>query len=241
MPLCVYDKNFNMRHTFLLSLLTIFALQAKAQLGISGSYLTSAAPHWELRTGGASSLRIQPPGTGYSVGLDYQFRLKKVRIEFAPELNYSHWSTPKTNELETSSNWYSFFFNIRVYPFDLKGDCNCPTFSKRGNTFQKGFFVSLSPGISQMNHYIPRGWGGVSFEMKDQYLAPNAALVLGLDIGISELLTVTPHAGWRYFPQTKWPSLATVVAQSGYLDIDSEGQLHQFQAGLRLGWRLGRR
>lgn len=230
-----------MRYLFLLSLLTISALQANAQLGVGGSYLTSSAQHWELRNSGASNPDLQPPGTGYSVGLDYQFRLKKVRIEFAPELNYAHWSTPETSELETQSNWYSFFFNVRIYPFDLKGDCNCPTFSKRGNTFQKGLFVSLSPGITQMNYNIPRGWGGVSFDMKDQSWAPNAALILGLDLGISELLTVTPHAGWRYFPQADWPSLATVAAQSGYLNVDSEGPLHQFHAGLRLGWRLGRR
>lgn len=239
--LCVYGKNINMRYIFLLSLLMISTVHTKAQLGIGGAYLMQSAPHWELINPGASTPALQPPGTGYSIGLDYQFRLKKVRIEFAPELNYSHWSTPETTELETNSNWYSFLFNIRVYPFDLKGDCNCPTFSKRGNTFQKGFFVALSPGITQMNHNIPRGWGGVSFELKDQNWAPSGALVLGLDLGISELLTVTPHAGWRYFPKTEWPSLATVVAQSGYLDIDSEGPLHQFHAGLRLGWRIGRR
>jgi hypothetical protein len=132
-----------MRYTFLLFLLMISALSAQAQLGIGGAYLTSSAQHWELRNSGASNPSLQPPGTGYSVGLDYQFRLKKVRIEFAPELNYSHWSTPETNDLQTNSNWYSFFFNVRVYPFDLKGDCNCPTFSKRGKTFQKGFFVFL--------------------------------------------------------------------------------------------------
>lgn len=239
--LCVYDENNNMRYTFLLFLLMISALSAQAQLGIGGAYLTSSAQHWELRNSGASNPSLQPPGTGYSVGLDYQFRLKKVRVEFAPELNYSHWSTPETNELQTNSNWYSFFFNVRMYPFDLKGDCNCPTFSKRGKTFQKGFFVSLSPGITQMNHVIPRGWGGVSFELKDQYTALNAALILGLDLGISELITVTPHAGWRYFPKTDWPSLSTVASQSGYQPIDTEGALNQFHAGLRLGWRLGRR
>lgn len=230
-----------MRYTFLLFLLMISASSVRAQLGIGGTYLFPVARHWELRNPGTAIPDLQPPGTGYSVGLDYQFRLKKVRIEFAPELNFAHWSARLTNGLETQSNWYSLFFNVRVYPFDLKGDCNCPTFSKRGNTFQKGLFIALSPGLTQMNHVIPRGWGGVSFELKDQYTALNAALVLGLDLGISELLTVTPHAGWRYFPQTEWAGLSQVAADGGYQPTDAEGALHQFHAGLRLGWRLGRR
>ena len=231
-----------MRYTFLLFLLTISALSAQAQLGIGGSYLTSSAQHWELRNSGTSNPSLQPPGTGYSVGLDYQFRLKKVRIEFAPEINYSHWNTPLTNGLKTTSNWYSLLFNVRMYPFDLEGDCNCPTFSKRGNTFQKGFFVALSPGMTYMNHFISFTGGGLFFGYRNkQHIVPSGAVAIGLDIGISELLTVTPHAGWRYFPKTDWESLATIATSFGYQPVDTEGPLHQFHAGLRLGWRLGRR
>lgn len=230
-----------MRYTVLLFPLMISALYAQAQLGIGGSYLSSSAQHWEFRNAGAANPSLQPPGTGFSVGLDYQFRLKKVRIEFTPEFNYAHWSAPLTNEIKTSSNWYSFFFNMRMYPFDLEGDCNCPTFSKRGNTFQKGFFVALSPGMTYMNHFISFTGGGFLFGYRNkQPFTASGAVAIGLDLGISDLLTVTPHAGWRYFPKTDWPSLTTVASQLGYEAIDAQGPLHQFHAGLRLGWRLGR-
>jgi hypothetical protein len=243
--LCVYDENNNMRYTFLLFLLMISALSAQAQLGIGGAYLTSSAQHWELRNSGASNPSLQPPGTGYSVGLDYQFRLKKVRIEFAPELNYSHWSTPLTNGLETTKQLVQLLLQCARLSLRSERRLQLPHLFKTRQYLPKGLVYSLVAGHHTNESFHFRRLGRrCSLRYEDQYTVPSKRRVaIGLDLGISELLTVTPHAGWRYFPKTDWPSLATCSGTSfGYTNlIDTEGPLHQFHAGLRLGWRLGRR
>src|SRR5688500_13551386 len=75
---------------------------------------------------------------GFHASIEYHLRLKNIRIEFRPGLGY------RTTHLGSSYDGYfnSFDFDLgtAVYPFDFAGDCDCPTFSKEGGLFKKGFF-----------------------------------------------------------------------------------------------------
>ncbi len=225
-----------MRHAFLLALLFFAQSSLSAQVGLRAGYTWYQAQDWQLLSG--NEIISEPPGDGFSAGIDYWFRLKNARVEFMPELNYAQSSTPQAAGLETQSHWYSLFFNVNLYPFDFKGDCDCPTFSKQGNALQKGFFIALSPGISYMDNHISGGWGGAEFEYKDTHWAPSIGLGAGVDFGISDLLTLSPFAGFRYFPSAQWPSLTTVAEARGYAPNPGEAAIQQIQAGIRLGWRF---
>ena len=212
-----------------------------AQFGINAGYATHQAPDWRLGPSDGSGVS-EPPGNGFSVGIDYWFRLKNVRIEFLPELNYTQLSTPSAVGLETRNHWYSIFANVNFYPFDFKGDCDCPTFSKQGNQLQKGFFISLSPGLSYMDNRISGGWGGVAFEYLESTMAPSMGIGAGIDFGISDLLTVTPYASFRYLLNARWDDIPKIAADRNY-DFPGDGtaDVRRLQAGLRLGWRFNYR
>lgn len=203
------------------------------QIGIRGGYLAHASGGWENTNGDGSQRQL--PGNGFSAGLDYALRMQKVRLELIPELNFSWLTTSAAKGLETRNHWYSLFVHLQAYPFDLKGDCDCPTFSKQGNIFKKGFFLAVAPGLSYQRNTLYIQPGSPTPALIDRYLAVSTGIGAGLDIGISEQLTISPLAMWRYFPRLKWANLPLQGAEQ------EEVSLAQWQAGLRMGWRLKRR
>ncbi|MEO1713184.1 MAG: hypothetical protein AAFU60_07610, partial [Bacteroidota bacterium] len=136
-----------------------------------------------------------------------------------------------------NSQFQSLHFqaNINIYPFDFLGDCDCPTFSKSEPIFQRGFFVQLAPGINyQTMRFTTTGY---EFE----HAAWNYSLAggVGLDLGVSDLLTLTPYAKFWYFISQDRSELFRLqpFPSTEPLSIadDAVGQL---DLGLRLGLRF---
>lgn len=233
--LCVCEKNPNLMRAVLFLLLTFFSQAAlQAQFGIHSGYAVHKAEGWQLRRG--SDIQSEPPGNGYFIGIDYWFRLKNARVEFLPELNYTRLSTPiAAGSIETQSQWYSLFFHVNFYPFDFKGDCDCPTFSKQGNYLQKGFFLQLSPGVSYMENSIEGNRGG---PVKSTSIAPSAGIAAGMDFGVSDLLTISPVAGFRFFPGSEWETLPSSAQDLNLDPLSEKSSVSRLHAGIRLGWRF---
>lgn len=226
-----------MRYFFFSVLFVLLFASAQAQFGLSASYLSQRAPDWQFRDAVSGAVLADPPGTGFSIGADYWFRMKKVRIEFLPELNYAQTSAT-AYDLETRSRWYSLFFNVNFYPFDFKGDCDCPTFSKQNDFLAKGFFLQVSPGISYLDNRA-----GSNPELRSTATALSAGLAAGLDIGVSDLLTISPVIGLRYFPNAEWDSLPAALSDPNFplAPVATESSATRLWAGLRLGWRVNYR
>jgi hypothetical protein len=188
----------------------LISTAAVSQIGINARYLSAES------TRGISQ-------KGLHAGVEYHFRLKSNRIEFHPELGYR-----KSFTSGESQGYYSSIdldFNTSIYPFDFEGDCNCPTFSKQGSLVQKGFFFELQPGIGYQTITIPVLANG---ESSNVVLKLGAAA--GLDIGMSDHITVTPYvAGTRVF-SGEWEVLQTDGV---------DGQLEEnivFGAGIRVSY-----
>ncbi len=118
--------------------------------------------------------------TTYQLGLAYWTRLKNKRIEFYPSIFWQHLSSTNDSPVAIQENDFGSRIWIVAYPFDFGSDCNCPTFSKQNELLKKGFFMQLSP------EYIFTDNGDFSI---------NAGM--GLDIGITNLLTVSPSLNYR--------------------------------------------
>lgn len=200
----------------LFSGLLFFVLSStlSAQYGINLGYKTFSAPGWENSIDRISSDNgevQQPLSSGLSFGIDYWFRLKNKRIEFLPELNYSRfaqtWSNNESATGKISSTFYSLYLNTNFYIFDLAGDCDCPTFSKDGDIMKKGFFVQVSPGLSLVqNKYDDL----VEQEQKSaSAFTPSIGIGAGLDIGLSDFLTITPIVSYRYHFGVEWSDFHT--------------------------------
>ena len=225
---------------FLLPLVLLFLVQmVHAQLGVHVGYRYNNAPDWKIvRSFDGEIEEFDILTEGLSFGVDVWFRLKNVRVEFLPELNYSQFSTDVETSEETiglSSSFASLFVNTHIYFLDFFGDCNCPTFSKDGSTINKGIFLQVSPGLS----YLTNTFDAENGKNTSSDFAFSIAAGLGIDIGISDLFTITPYGGLRYYPTVTWDNLNQITENYFLLDIkQEESTLVQPYFGIRLGFRF---
>lgn len=215
-----------------LLLLPVFILTlqcAFAQFGITGGYRFNDAPDWQAT---ALDGRTLPAlGDGYSIGLDYWFRLKNYRVEFLPEANFSTFEE-NSSAFNTNLNAFSFFANVNFYPLDFFGDCDCPTWSKQENFFKKGFFLQVSPGVS----YFQQDIETETSTLESTTTALSLGGGVGFDIGITDLVTLSPIAGARYYFSSPWEELSAVSFEDS--TVPKESAITQFFIGARLGFRL---
>ena len=114
-----------------------------------------------------------------------------------------------------------------IYLFDLLGDCECPTFSKQGTFLKKGFFVMAGIGAVNSEKKIDNSF-------TDGNLDFTARFGIGVDIGVTDLITVTPFIQTQYFPSVSWHEVGTAFLSD---PPHIESSLHQIQFGVRLGFR----
>ncbi len=230
-----------MRNFFFAGLFLILVLPASAQVGITTTYRLNDAADWLLQPISGSASQTELLGNGVSLGVDYWFRLKNTRIEFLPEINYASFNQFQLNgsSIDRSNEMYSFFFNTNIYLLDLVNDCNCPTFSKQNDLVKKGFFVQISPGFSYGVHDLSSEERVVELNSS----AFSVGLGLGLDVGVSNILTITPLAGFRYFfaanlegvDGTEQPLIENLQLN------DPTSSITQFYIGARLGLRFDKK
>lgn len=236
---------------FLILTLFLFSLtvgQITAQAGLNISYTTLDAPNWEELRNESVIFQFENNGE-YSptlkYGVDYWFRLPKVRIEFFPTLSYSKFSDepvslqPDLSAIQSLElSLFDFSLHTNIYFLDFLGDCDCPTFSKQDPIFKKGLFIQVSPGItgslSDIN-YIET----VSSERAPTFdSSPSFGLGLGLDIGFSDLFTLTPFVRAKRTFNATWKDLEPDITGNQILNSSGEtNHLTQFEAGIRLGIR----
>lgn len=222
-----------MKRLFPLFLFLLIGFSLQAQFGINASYRFNDAQDWQFYRNGDTDRPIEILADGPAFGLDFWFRLKNARVEFLPELNFARYTTDDLIDFE--ADYYSFFFNTNFYFLDFMGDCDCPTWSKEGPTLEKGLFLQLSPGVS----YVDQSVSEDRQLLEGNALSFSVGAALGFDIGISDLLTVTPMAGARYYFPTTWENLSTLPVDEPVIAIESEDSSNlQFYAGLRIGFRF---
>ena len=228
-----------MKNLILILLLGLSFFDLNAQFGFTVSNRFNDATNWELIVEDGNGTPNTPIlGDGFSFGVDYWFRLKNLRIEFLPEINYGKYNNfdATTNGLNIDNEFISLFFNTNIYLFDLVSDCNCPTFSKQDDFLQKGFFIQLSPGYSFIRNSI--SWEGSTNDISKGAFSIGGGI--GLDIGLSDLVTLTPLLGIRFYPSVTLDDFTTTSSQ---LDeqltlLNEDSSIAQTYFGLRLGIRL---
>jgi len=228
-----------MRHLFIVLLIFFGASQVQAQIGLRASYDHFELDDFQVLLTETQEIRVLP-GMAYSVGVDYWFRLKNKRIEFLPELNYARSSADLPDGTHIKGQWYSFFFNTNFYLFDLASDCDCPTFSKQSNLLKSGFFMSLSPGVTYATTSSESDRIG-SFDPDNSGIIPSIAGGIGLDLGVTDLLTLTPFAEARYLFPFDQPAQIEPINDAVPFDYQLPGgetQGWRFRAGLRIGLRF---
>ena len=135
-------------------------------------------------SGTSQSETTWPAQSVLDVSAHYWTRLKRYRLEFHPGVLFQ---SLQGEDRESYQN-IGVTVPIALYPLDFVNDCDCPTFSKNAFWFQKGFFIRLVPTWStNINSSGP--------EVFDQLLG--AGISLGLDFGLSDLVTISPFIGYN--------------------------------------------
>lgn len=143
----------------------------------------------------------------HELALGYYFKLPKFRVEFLPELVYGTKSSASLRVRghegsNVSQSYAALSIPIHFYLFNMKDDCDCPTFSKQGPKFLHSLSVFAAPRV----RYTIR-----SFEhmQEDANIIPSLGLGVAYDIGISDLITFTPHLGIHLNFNDEWKSTVT--------------------------------
>lgn len=215
--------------TFLLLLCSVTGF---AQLAVSTSANFSQT-RWEVDNEQVENLLDWKVGNELALG--YWFRLPEKRVEFLPTVYFAGSST-EANSIDQSTvklKEFGLEFKVNIYPFDFGGDCDCPTFGKQGPQLEKGFYLQLSPG------YAVYDLSGEGLEL-DSGNGFTYGGGVGLDIGVSNLLTITPYANARVGTGLLLNDLVVTDVNGGALG-DQHPKLTTFQVGLRALFRFDHR
>jgi hypothetical protein len=157
---------------------------------------------------------------GQHVSLEYNFRLKQKRLEFRPGIGYRRTFSGKFGDGQFTAA--DLDLGVAIYPFDFAGDCHCPTFSKEGELFKKGFFLEVIPGLStqKFERVDSRITDHLPFPIQNKHLIGKIGGAAGLDIGIFRQLTLTPMISVTYLTSTYWDGLnedGTIAKLNDYM------------------------
>ncbi len=146
---------------------------------------------------------------GMQASVEYGFRLKKKRLEFHPGIGYRF--TFNGSQHEGNITAFDMDLNTAIYPFDFEGDCDCPTWSKEGNLIKKGLFLEVSPGLSfqTINRDIvtPEDPNDPQATFTSSTTLLKLGIGMGIDIGLSDAVTLTPIISYVIFSSEDWIGL----------------------------------
>lgn len=205
-----------------------------AQFGVRGKYNINTFGDWNFQLENVNdntNNKVFP--ASIEIGVDYWFRLKTYRVEFMPEVLIGLKSTTTfNNQSESDFGYFGLNFGTQFYPFDFEGDCDCPTFSKQGPTFEKGFFFSFTPGvIYSTKNVLPLGNGE---QLSENAINFRLGIGVGYDIGISDLFTISPSFSYNVSPSHNFENIDAISPQPEG-GVSSSWNHLMFQ--LRLGFR----
>lgn len=214
----------------ILALAILGYCRSYAQVGISGSYVINNTENWNLTDPENTNEEINLLGNGWQASADYWLRLKNLRIEFFPTLQYGQFRqelSDLNDEMKNQS--IAFLVKTNFYLLNLLDDCDCPTFSKQNSFLQRGLFIQLVGGVGRLQQTLTNA------DLSASTSYTKIGIGAGIDIGLSDLVTLTPNFGWRYLPTLALENdelLKTLSLEA------TETSASQIVAGLRLGFRF---
>jgi len=210
-------------------------LTSIAQIGVSVGGTLNNATGWAI-TDLNNSTTYDLPGNSYFVSLNYEFSSKNYRIAFVPEIGGALFENEIIDLGTFKNKTLRFQLNTHIYFLDFKGDCDCPTFSKKGNPLKKGLFLNISPGVSFFANTVKTR----NTNITDILIKPNIGAGLGYDIGLNENITITTFANAYYLSRLTWPGLINLLndPSTGNKIANGVTSLSQIQAGITLRYHF---
>jgi|GEM_PF-3339522 len=233
-----------MRNAFFLFLFLLFSQLVNAQMGITLGTTTSQARTWQIATdnyithGRQDFLKF-----GTTAGLDFSFPLYNHFLEFQPAFILSR----ITSSLTQYQNGISHYFELYTLGFQLNTNIfflniiNPVDIAKSKFSLKKDLFFQLSPGFDRihMSYDYPESiqdGGTVVFNsMTSRQYEFNIGFRLGLHYQLTELLSIAPLFGFRYYPSVHWENLTQIASEGKSEQSFDHSSIKQLSFGLRIG------
>jgi hypothetical protein len=219
----------------ILFLLFFVPFTSDGQIGISSGGTLNRAEGWVI-TDLNNNLKNNLPGNSLFLSLTYEFSIQKYRIAIVPEVGGALFKNEIADLGTFTNKTFRFQLNTHIYFLDFRGDCDCPTFSKKGSPLKKGLFLNVAPGIS----YFANTVNPLTSPTTDYFIKPNIGAGLGYDIGLTKNITLTTFTNAYFFSKLTWPGLINLLAvpSTGNKTADGETNLTQIQAGIGLRYHF---
>jgi hypothetical protein len=227
-PMIFFKKIF-------LILLLFIPFTSNAQIGIAAGGTLNTAKGWII-TDLNNNMKYDLPGNSLFLSLNYEFSIQNYRIAIVPEIGGALFKNEIIDLGTFINKMIRFQLNTHIYFLDFKGDCDCPTFSKKGNPLKKGLFLNISPGVSYFANTVET----LSSNITDNLIKPNIGAGLGYDIGVSKNITLTTFANAYFFSRLNWPGLSNLLAipSTGNKKANGVTNFSQVQAGISLRYHF---
>ena len=208
-------------------------LHTYAQFGMSARYATNDFGYWSEVVEGINGGSLWD--NNMELAIDYNFRRPlDQRVEFFIEGRYLSNSTalisPGGNESVYNFNGFGLGVNTNVYFLDFNGDCDCPTFGKEGGLLKKGLYLQFNAAASYWNKEAT-----FLANTNDSSILIDVGVGIGLDIGISNLLTISPIATVNYYPIATWEGFALEQGILNRSNPNSNTSISMLKFGFRIG------
>jgi len=145
------------------------------------------------------------------VGFAYRIFPHEFRLGYRPGLHVFYGQKELIIADQTPTQNYRIIqsylsFPVQVFPFDLWGDCNCPTFGRQNDFFQKAFYLEFLPAISIKQ--LSYSNSNVSTSVLN--VAAHVGFGAGLNIAMNKLLTFSPMLSYHIGMAEKWDGLGVL-------------------------------
>jgi len=219
----------------------LFSTAAFAQLqgGISATYFTQNLSEWEAAIFGLrSNERLLNNGFGQEIDVKIA-GFENYRIQFHLNAGTNNATSSFENrQFKLRKNDLSL--SSKIFFLSLEADCDCPTFSREAGILEKGLFAEFLTGASFFQAEMSEQSTIIA---EDNNIAFKIGLGLGLEIGITDFVTISPFVRYQRYFNAEWENLQEdivnfdpTIAPEGNNTTD----IDQISAGIRLGISLKR-
>jgi len=204
---------------YLFYVIVLINASVSAQIDVDLSFQRPSYHEWDRLLSETSNSEQHIFDWKAGIGVAYRIFPYQVRMGYRPGLHFFYGQ----KELEFSEaiplKNYSILqsylsFPVQIYPFDLWGDCNCPTFGRQHDFFKKAFYLELIPAVSAKQ-----------LKFSDQLVneqrwnvAFHAGLGVGLNFAIKDHLTISPMLSYHLGFAEKWKGLGDFHEETDQYD-----------------------
>jgi hypothetical protein len=218
-----------MKKYLLLWSIPFIFFKAHAQLGVTVASDLNFTPDWQVVAENYVAHRHWDFFRhGASLTLDYIFPSKTRTFRVQPGLHL----------LSAAAVYYHHSFD--VFGAGLQGNLAVQPFPvEKGKIRHPGnLWIQFSPGLTFLRKkYLRPSGDDAPFHERftHQSIAPNLGFNLLLEFQLTELLTIAPLAGIRFFPGVAWQNFTEIVSSGKMEDGFDRTTWRQYSFGLRMG------